>query len=60
MDRVLILNSVDGDSESRSHDFTIEFTPPLDFGASKHHVGVDKIFMSNSWYNIFEKIRTTL
>lgn len=54
-DRVFILNSVDSNATSRSHDFTIDFIPPQELDAAQHYVGVDKISMSYSWYNISEE-----
>lgn len=57
MDRVQILNSVNGDSTNMSNDLTIVFTPLLDLGAPKNYVG--NLRMSYSWYNISEKLETT-
>lgn len=50
--RVVVLNSVDGISNSRTHDFTIKFNLPSDVGDGRicnHFVGVDKVSTSYSY-----------
>ena len=49
----LFLNSTDGIRNSKSHDFTISFTPELTLNKNKkYYVALDSLNMSYSWYNV--------
>ena len=49
----LIFNSVDAVKKSKSHDFTISFTPEINLPPNKEYfLALDQLNMSYSWYNI--------
>ena len=53
MEIPLILNSTDGITGSKSHDFTIQFDSTLDLDPNKkHYLALNTLNMSYSWYNI--------
>ena len=53
MNTPLFINSIDGIGKSKSHDFTVRFSPSLEFDKNKdYYVAMNSITMSYSWYNV--------
>ena len=53
MNTPLFINSVDGIGNSHSHDFTVRFSPSLEFDKNKdYYLCLDSITMAYSWYKV--------
>ena len=54
MNTPLFINSVDGiENNTKSHDFTVRFNPPLELDKNKkYYVGLGSMNMAYSWYNV--------
>ena len=53
MNTPLFINSINGIGKSKSHDFTVRFSPSLEFDKNKdYYLALNSITMAYSWYNV--------
>ena len=53
MNTPLFINSVDGTGKSKSHNFTVRFSPALEFDKNKnYYLALGSITMAYCWYNV--------
>ena len=53
MNTPIFINSTDGVRNSKSHDFTVVFSPEMVLDQNKsYYIALDSVNMSYSWYNV--------
>ena len=53
MNTPIFINSIDGIGKSKSHDFTVRFSPSLELDKNRdYYLALNSITMAYSWYNV--------